>query len=104
MDVAGEITSFHTRFDDLLAGGRDPSNMPEWRQLSRELLVTLVERQGTVITIQRQIIERLRINARDPELEILRLRADREFAIVQRLNALRRSIQATLAQLRPAFA
>lgn len=74
------------------------SPLEDWRQLSHDLLDELVTRQGRVIQLQRRAFECVLRGERTASL--FRTTASAAFAEVQRLNLLRRKVQAMLAQKR----
>lgn len=64
----------------------------QWRSLCQDVLHTLVQQQGLVISLQRRTLD----TSRGEERSALRGRADAAFSVVQRLHQLRRKLHALL--------
>lgn len=89
------VESLQSRYDDL----EQETAFEGWRQLSHDVLSTLVEQQGLVIALQRNALT----TQRGPSLEDrakLRARAEAAFLLVQRLHLLRRKLHILLAEKR----
>ncbi len=90
------VETLLARYDRL----QEDVRFDEWRSLCHDVLTTLVEQQGLVISLQRRTLESQPIQG--AERSALRVRADAAFTVVQRLHQLRRKVHALLTDKRTA--
>ncbi len=77
------------RFDHV-ASLDEAKSREELRQLTQDLLTILVEKQGIVIGLQRRAFALAQ--AGSPDARLIQSHAEEAFAVVQRLNELRRRV------------
>jgi hypothetical protein len=86
-----DVESLYVRFAALAIEGSDEGR----RQLTHDLLTVLVDKQAIVINLQRRAFSLSQ--AGSPDARLIQSHAEVAFALVQRLNDLRRRVMARRA-------
>jgi hypothetical protein len=85
-----DVESLYVRFAALAIEGSDGGADEELRRLTHDLLTVLVEKQAIVINLQRRAFSLSQ--AGSPDARLIQTHAEVAFALVQRLNDLRRRV------------